>query len=139
MIESRACASVTEYCGRTISWIAQASGPRWAMRSIIVLARILPSGCWKVPAIPHMRSAPRSRGRLHQVLEDLDVGTVLVLPCELVDDPLATDPAHCRAQLRVIQQADDASGEEADVVGLDVQRRVAGRHSRLAEVERDDR
>src|SRR4051795_5573273 len=112
MIESRACASVTEYCGRTISWIAQASGPRWAMRSIIALARILPSGCWKVPAIPHMTSAPRIRGGVQQILEDLDVGALLMLPGELVDDSLATDPAHRRALLRVIKQADDCSREQ---------------------------
>ena len=108
--------------GRTISCSAHASGPRWAIRSIIVLARILPSGCWKVPAIPHMDvSAPRPTAACDQVRRrPRGRPRCWCSQASSCDDPLATDPAHRGAPLRMIQQADDSAREQADVVGFDV-------------------
>src|SRR6185437_15182003 len=72
-----------------------------------------------------------------QVVVDAKISTLLVAPCELSLDPKPAQLAKPVPGWLVVHQRHDRLGVLAHVVGPGIYRRIARRHSGLAQVERD--
>src|SRR4051812_36765154 len=74
-----------------------------------------------------------------ELVVDLEVRLLLVLPGEHILDPFATELAHPAAPDLVVEKVDDRFAVLLYVVRLDVHRGVLGGDLGLDQVERDDR
>src|SRR5215470_10075261 len=123
MIDRRRWPSCT--ATRSSSWLQDpaASGPRWAIRSVMMSTSFCPSACWERPAIPHT-SAPgpyqRLGGAAQEAFVDPQVGALLVDPGKLLLDPFPAELAQLRALGLVFHKRDDRLRVLVLVVGRDV-------------------
>src|SRR4051794_31667899 len=121
MIDSRRCASWTGAAGSRSSKPSE-SGPRCAIRPLMVRTRTAPSGCPKAPAMPHTSGRPGDLERrpTDEAVNDAHVRRTLERPAQPV---LYAGPAHgthLRPAGRVVEQVDDRLGVPRDVTVGDV-------------------
>src|SRR4051812_1530135 len=140
MIDSRRWPSWTGADGSRSS-NPSASGPRWAMRSVMVRTRSAPSRWAKAPAMPHTSGHRDLLGGVagDEGVHDPDVRLALEGPAEAVLDPEPARAAHPGAPVRVVEQVHDRVRVGGDVAVADVDGALARGDAGLLEVERDDR